>query len=126
MLTIIWNLRQFHLMNDLLKWCKFNSSHYITEILSPLSEWRSADAHGRTRKLMVHIDNARPHVSRQTIDYLEWNGMKPAPHPPYSPDLALSEFDPFDYVKGCLACHSFESADALFGVIQGILERIEK
>jgi hypothetical protein len=81
MLTIVWNPRQFHLIGVLPKGCKFNSSHYITEILLPLSEWRSADAHGRTRKLIVHADDARPHVSRQTIDYLERNGMKRAPHP---------------------------------------------
>jgi histone-lysine N-methyltransferase SETMAR len=124
--TIVWNPRQFHLMNVLPKGCKFNSSHYITEILSPLSEWRSADAHGRTRKLIVHADNARPHVFRQTIDYLERNGMKRALHPPYSPDLAPSDFSLFGYVKGCLADHSFESTDALFGVVQGILEAIEK
>jgi histone-lysine N-methyltransferase SETMAR len=122
MLTIVWNPRRFRLITVLPKGCKFNSSHYITEILSPLSEWRSADAHGRTRKLMVYADNARPHVSRQTIDYLKRNGMKRAPHPPYSPDLAPSDFYLFCYVKGCLAGHSFENADALFGAVQGILE----
>jgi hypothetical protein len=52
--------------------------------------------------------------------------MKQAPHPPYSPDLAPSDFYLFGYVKGCLAGHSFESADALFGMVQGILESIEK
>jgi hypothetical protein len=52
--------------------------------------------------------------------------MKRAPHPPYSPDLAPSDFYLFGYVKGCLAGHSFESADALFGGIQGILDGIEK
>jgi histone-lysine N-methyltransferase SETMAR len=126
MLTIVWNPRQFHLINVLPKGCKFNSSHYITEILSPLSEWRSADPHGRIRKLIVHANNAPPHVSRQTIDYFERNGMKRAPHPPYSPDLAPSDFYLFGSVKGCLAGHSFESADALFGTVQGILEGIEE
>jgi hypothetical protein len=52
--------------------------------------------------------------------------MKRAPHPPDSPDLAPSDFYLFGHVKGCLAGHSFESAYALFGAVQGILEGIEK
>jgi hypothetical protein len=40
--------------------------------------------------------------------------------------LAPSDFYLFDYVKGFLAGHSFESANPLFRAVQGILEGIEK
>jgi hypothetical protein len=52
--------------------------------------------------------------------------MKSALHPPYSPDLAPSGFYLFGYVKRCLTDLSFEDADQLLAVIEGVLEGIEK
>jgi hypothetical protein len=52
--------------------------------------------------------------------------MKSALHPPYSPDLAPSDFSLFGYVKRCLADLSFEDADQLLAAVEGILEGIEK
>jgi hypothetical protein len=52
--------------------------------------------------------------------------MKSAPHSPYSPDLAPSDFYPFGYVKRCLAGLSFEDADQLLAAIEGVLDGIEK
>jgi hypothetical protein len=52
--------------------------------------------------------------------------MKSAPHPPYSPDLALSDFYLFWYVKRCLASFSFEEADQLLAAVKGVLEGIEQ
>jgi hypothetical protein len=52
--------------------------------------------------------------------------MKSAPHPPYSPDLAPSDFYLFGYVKRCLADLSFEDADQLLAAVEGVLEGIEK
>jgi histone-lysine N-methyltransferase SETMAR len=52
--------------------------------------------------------------------------MKSAPHPPYSPDLATSDFYLFGHVKRCLAGLSFEDADQLLTAVEGILEGIEK
>jgi hypothetical protein len=52
--------------------------------------------------------------------------MKSAPHPPYSPDLAPSDFYLFVYVKKCLAGLSFEDADQLLAAVEGVLEGIEK
>jgi hypothetical protein len=51
--------------------------------------------------------------------------MKSAPHPPYSPDLAPSDFYLSWYVKRCLAGLSFEDADQLLAAVEGVLEGIE-
>jgi hypothetical protein len=58
MFTIIWNLGGFHLIKVLEKGHKFNTCYYIAEILKPLSQWRSIEAAGNERKLLVHADNA--------------------------------------------------------------------
>jgi histone-lysine N-methyltransferase SETMAR len=52
--------------------------------------------------------------------------MKSEPHPPYSPDLAPSDFYLFGYIKRCLAGPSFEDADQLLAAVEGALEDIEK
>jgi hypothetical protein len=52
--------------------------------------------------------------------------MKSAPHSSYFPDLALSDFYLFGYVKKCLAGLSFEDADQLLAAVEGVLKGIEK
>jgi hypothetical protein len=38
MLTIVWNPSGFHLISALPNGCKFNASHYVTNILGPLAD----------------------------------------------------------------------------------------
>ena len=56
------------------------------------------------RSIIIHHDNARPHTSLKTRTALDRLGLRTLPHPPYSPDLAPSDFFLFpklkDYLKG--------------------------
>jgi hypothetical protein len=126
MRTIVWNRRRFHLSKVVEKGRKFNAGHYIAEILESLSQWRSIEAAGNERKLLVHADNARPHTAKLSTQYFNENGMKSAPHPPHSPDLAPPDFYLFGHVKRCLAGLSFEDADRFLAAVEGVLEGIEK
>jgi histone-lysine N-methyltransferase SETMAR len=108
MLTIVWNQRGFHLIKVLGKGVKFNAGYYIAKILEPLSQWCSKEAAGNQRKLLVHADNARPHTAKLSAPYFNENRVKSEPHPPYSPDLAPSDFYLFGDVKRCLSGLSFE------------------
>jgi histone-lysine N-methyltransferase SETMAR len=47
---------------------------------------------------MLH-DNARPHTVAATQDLIEKFGWEQIDHPPYSPDLVLSEFHVFLHLK---------------------------
>lgn len=49
--------------------------------------------------MKFHHDNARPHVAKCVVAYLESENFTIVDHPPYSPDLAPSDFWLFDYVK---------------------------
>jgi hypothetical protein len=126
MLTIVWNPRGFHLIKILEKGCKFNAGHHVAETLEPLSQWRSTEPADNERKLLVHADNACLHTAKLSTQYFTENQMKSAPHPPYSRDLALSDFYLFGYVKRCLAGLSFEDADQLLAAVEGVREGIEK
>jgi hypothetical protein len=99
MLTTVWNPSGVHIINVFPNGCKFNTSHYVTNILGPLADWHTVQARGSNRKLIIHADNARPHVATMTRQFLEHNAMKRAPHPVYSRDLAPPAFDLFDNTK---------------------------
>jgi hypothetical protein len=125
MVTIVWNPTGFHVIRVLPKGCKSNSSYYQSEIFEPLSEWRSGQAGAAGGTLIVHADNARPHTAHRSgiisQQFMEEKRMARAHHPPspYSPDLALSGFCLFDYMKHCLRGQSFEAANELFPAIEG-------
>jgi histone-lysine N-methyltransferase SETMAR len=104
---------------------KFNTGYYIAEILEPLSQWRSIEAAENERKLLVHADRARSHTAKLSTQYFNENRMKLAPHPPYSPDLAPSDFYLFGDVKRCLAGLSFKDLDQLLAAVEDVLEHIE-
>jgi hypothetical protein len=59
-------------------------------------------------------------------DYIGLNRMKQAPHPPYLPDLASSDFLLFGYVKGKLMRHRAETPSELFVRIRFILAEIPR
>jgi transposase InsO family protein len=75
-LTIVWNLNSFHVINVLSNWIKLNAEHYTTDVLIPLAEWRKTQIDRTDRKLIVHADNAPPHTAKMSLDFLEQNGIK--------------------------------------------------
>ncbi|KAJ9598788.1 hypothetical protein L9F63_026674, partial [Diploptera punctata] len=51
------------------------------------------------RKIILQHDNARPHTARATVEKIRTFGWETLPHPPYSPDLAPSDYHLFASVK---------------------------
>ena len=63
----------------------------------------------RHEKVILLHDNARPHVAKPVKTYLEtlkWNVL---PHPPYSPDIAPSDYYLFRSMAHGLADQQFRS-----------------
>jgi histone-lysine N-methyltransferase SETMAR len=126
MLTIVWNPTGFHLIDFLSRRAKFNRTHYVTNILSPLAIWCETQMGKTDRKLIVHSDNARPDTAQKVLDFLEHNAMERALHPPYSPELVPCDFSLFGHVKGLLAGGEFADRTELEQVVVAILDGIEK
>ena len=63
----------------------------------------------RPRRAFVHLlhDNAKPHVAKETREKLEELGWDTVPHPPYSPDIAPSDYHLFRPLKAFLAKKKF-------------------
>lgn len=67
----------------------------------------------RHDKVILLHDNARPHVAKPVKTYLETLQWEVLPHPPYSPDIAPSDFHLFRSMAHGLAdqrFHSYEEA----------------
>jgi hypothetical protein len=121
MLTIVGNPAVFHDISVLGKGLKFNATHYVTEILSPLAEWLKNQVGASDRKLIVHADRTRPHTAGISLTFLDENDMMKALHPPYPSDLVPSDFFPFVHVKQLLRGVKYPDRGSLFDAIVQIL-----
>jgi hypothetical protein len=96
MITVIWNPHGFHVIQSLPKGIKWTGSYYSDNILSQIAAlWDT----GRDREMIIHADDAGPHVAKYVTEYMDHNSLKRAPHPLSLPDLTPSDFYLFGYVK---------------------------
>jgi [histone H3]-lysine36 N-dimethyltransferase SETMAR len=71
------------------------------------SNTKQASGKVELENLLIH-DNARPHTANRTREVLESFKWELFPHPPYSPDLAPSDYHLFPTMKKWLATQRFE------------------
>lgn len=74
-------------------------------LLEKRPEWTE-----RHDKIIYQHDNARPHVARQVKEYLTELKWEILTHPPYSPDLAPSDYHLFRSMQSGLSGQGFDSA----------------
>jgi histone-lysine N-methyltransferase SETMAR len=121
MIPIVWNSQDFHLVDALTTGQKFNANYYIDRILQPLLENRSTVC---GPGLIIHADNARSHTAQKALKFCRENRLEMAPHPPYSPNLAPSDFFLFGHIKHALEGDEFPSEEALLAAIHSVLSNL--
>jgi histone-lysine N-methyltransferase SETMAR len=121
MVTIAWNVLGFHLVEALPKGRRFNAEYYRDNILTELIRLHPQAGE---RNLVIHASNASPRSAQKCRTFCAENGLPLATHPPYSPDLAPSDFFLFDYVKDCLQGIVFASREELLAGISEVLDEI--
>jgi bifunctional pyridoxal-dependent enzyme with beta-cystathionase and maltose regulon repressor activities len=121
MLTVVWNPHRFHGIKVPLRGCKWTSQYDINNILPEICTLHIA---GDRRKSVIHADNVRPHVSTRVKQYTEEHGLRTAPHPPYSPDLAPGNFFLSDDVKRALGESEFQTVEELLAAVVANLNAI--
>ena len=67
----------------------------------------------RHDKVILQHDNARPHVAQPVKTYLETLKWDVLPHPPYSPDIAPSDYHLFRSMTHGLADQKFSSVEEI-------------
>ncbi len=71
----------------------------------------------KVKQLWLHMDNVPTHKAVMTQEILRRSNIKTVPHPPYSPDLAPSDFWFYAHFKKPLRGIRFGSLDELEGVV---------
>ena len=122
----MWSIRGIHLIDVLPNGERFTSS-YACHMLDRLdSNMRRLRPKMGLRGMKIHWDNARPHRSSETRAKLQSLGCAELPHPPYSPDLAPSDYYLFGYIKSKLKGTCSADSEELFAKVTLITEEIEK
>jgi len=136
MMTVIWSISGIHLIDFLPRDEKFNKDYFasfffklnfsnnVDNVMSNLeSIFREKRPKRICKGLKLHLDNAKPHLIQEKFDSL---GILRLPHPPYSPDLAPSDFFLFGLLKNKLEGLSFDNDDELQEKTIKILKEIPR
>lgn len=111
--TVFWDKFGPLLIEFLPQGTTINADRYC----ETLKQLRRAIQNRRRGLLSVGVvflhDNARPHVARKTKELLERFQWEVIDHPPYSPDLAPSDFHLFAKLKMFLAGRHFATDEEL-------------
>lgn len=120
MLSIWWDQKGVIYYEILKPGEMITGDRYRSQLLhlnQALQEKRQKNRIKHNKVILLH-DNARPHCANQVKETLETLNWEVLPHPPYSPDIAPSDFHLFRSMTHSLSYQDFQS----FGDIQKWLD----
>jgi hypothetical protein len=102
-----------------------SSATFVLQNTKKLCRATQNKSHGMLRSSVVLLkDNVHPHTAARTWAVLEHFNWEFSDHPPYSPDLALSSYYLFTYLKNWLGSQSFNNNEVFMeGVKCGWVHR---
>ena len=98
LLTIFWDMEGIVHIEFLEQGTTINLERYVSTLRALKGRIRRV-RQDKVKDVVIQHDNARPHTSRQTQCALQQLELPTIPHPPYSPDLAPSDFFLFPLLK---------------------------
>ena len=114
MICVFWYPNGILVIDGMERGMAINSDAFINNILIPITESKDFDkAKNQKQSFTLHMDNSRVHRSTEVKLFNKENGLKNAPHPAYSPDLAPSDFFLFGYLKHKMIGKEFSSVEEL-------------
>ena len=100
MMTVFWDCDGIILIDYLESGRTINSEYYSNLLRNDLRNALKNKRRGKLSSIpLLQQDNARPHTAARTVDTIRQMGWILLPHPPYSPDLAPSDFHLFSALK---------------------------
>ncbi|KAG8231260.1 hypothetical protein J437_LFUL011114 [Ladona fulva] len=124
MTTVIWDRKGILLVDFMPQKTTINSDRYCNSLRKLI---RAIQNHQRGRLIkgvMLLHDNTRPQVYPQTQDLLKGFRWTVIPHPPYSPDLAPSDYHLFPKLKEHLGGQRFWTDDEVKEEVTCFLNRL--
>lgn len=107
MASVFWDAHGIIFIDYLEKGKTINSDYYMALLERLKVEIAAKRPHMKKKKVLFHQDNAPCHKSLRTMAKIHELGFELLPHPPYSPDLAPSDFFLFSDLKRMLAGKKF-------------------
>ena len=120
MLSVFWSTSGFHLVRFSSRETSINSAFFI-QCLTDLYASLPQTPRG---KYFLHVDNAPSHRSKASRKAMQDIGFVILPHPPYSPDLAPSDFYLFGHLKRVISGKHFQSLEELQACISAEISMI--
>jgi len=124
MLTILWGVDSFYILEALPGSQKFDSDYFISILKKLKKEYCKIKKKMSVQGVYLHLDNAKVHTSMATVATAKKLGFTMLKHPSYSPDIAPSDFFLFGYIKDQLKNTEFETTDELIEAVQNILSEV--
>ena len=122
MASFFWDSRGVLLLDYLPRGSTLNSEYYC-KILERLRYTIKNRRRGAlTRGIYFQHDNASPHTSHFTTAALDRSFLIVVPHPPYSPDLAPSDFFLFRHLKKYLRGNRYADDSEMIAAVQDWLD----
>ena len=102
---------------------KTYTSEYVIDVLVPEleKEIRKRRPCRGLRGIKLHWDNARPHITTRTRDFLTDKGVHLLPQPPYSLDIVPSEFYLFGHLKTQICGIEFKNSSGIVEKVREIM-----
>jgi hypothetical protein len=123
--TIFSNVSGIQVIDYLPSGEAFNSVHFIERILPSIAVIPARDDAVRRKKVFVCcMDNSPIHQSKAIMDEMANIPVQLAPHRPYSPYLAPSDFVLFGCLKVKMIGQEFDSPEDLIAWNQATVETI--
>lgn len=126
MATVFWDARGIIFIDYLEKGKTINSEYYCALLDRLSEEIKIKRPHLAKKKVLFHQDNAPSHTAFLTQQKLAELRFEIAPHPPYSPDLAPSDYFLFPNLKKFLAGKKFSSNSEVIAETEAYFEGLEK
>lgn len=127
MVTIFWNPNGIAILNALPIGHTMNGDTFLSTILQPLREYKYYNEAKQSRKkFYIHFDNCPSHKKANVIQFLNDKKFTNVPQPPYSPDLAPSDYYLFSKLKDKLKGRTFKTAEEIQEAIRDEFLKIPK
>jgi len=126
MASVFWDANGVIFIDYLQKGTTINSDYYCALLDRLKTEIAKKRPHLQKKKVLFHQDNAPCHKSMKTMAKLNELRFELLTHPPYSPDLAPSDFFLFSDLKRMLAGKKFKSNDEVISETEAYFDEKEK
>lgn len=122
MATVFWDSHGVIFIDYLQKGKTITGAYYASLLDKLKAELVEKRPHLQKKKILLHQDNAPSHTSVVAMAKIHELGFELLPHPPYSPDLAPSDFFLFPHLKIALGGQRFSSNEEAISFVNNYFE----